>query len=75
MTDKPKRGRPKLYRPPKIAMRPKRLHGSEFVGVRIDAALAAKLDTICKARKETRSQAIRSLIDQFPEESCTQTTK
>lgn len=52
---KPKRGR--------AVGSPKKLDGSKQLLIRIDAATLARLDKIAKARKETRSQTIRSLID------------
>jgi hypothetical protein len=39
------------------------LDGSTMIKLRIDAATLARLDKIAQNRKETRSQAIRSLID------------
>ena len=58
MTPKPaktKRGRP--------VGGPKALDGSTRIEIKIDAATLARLDKIAADRKETRSQAIRSLID------------
>lgn len=54
-TPKPKRGRP--------VGGPKALDGSTRIEIKIDAATLARLDKIAADRKETRSQAIRSLID------------
>ena len=67
MTDipKPKRGRPRVVKPPKIVQRPKTLDGSIRIAFKLDAATLARLDAICEARRETRSQAIRSLIDLY----------
>lgn len=55
-TPKPKRGHRKTGSP-------KSLEGSTLIKLRIDAATLARLDKIAADRKETRSQAIRSLID------------
>lgn len=65
MTPKPKRGRPRVVKVPKIVQRPKSLDGSTKIEVRMDAATIARLDKICEVRKETRSQAIRSLINRY----------
>lgn len=54
-TPKPKRGR--------SVGSPKKLDGSIRLEIKIDAATLARLDKIAADRKETRSQAIRSLID------------
>lgn len=54
---KPKRGR--------SVGSPKKLDGSTVIRLCIDAATLARLDKIAADRKETRSQAIRSLIDLY----------
>lgn len=56
MTKQPPRG----HRKPGS---PKSLGGSTRIFLRVDAATLARLDKIAAERKETRSQAIRSLID------------
>jgi len=58
MTDTPKPARG--HRKPGS---PQSLDGSTMIKLRIDTATLARLDKIAADRKETRSQAIRSLID------------